>query len=224
MNLKTSLPVFCLVLSCGGSSSPPPPAASKKAPAAAPVPKEITFDTRTPFDFSNAWAEIYTLKDEVEKRTRALSLIEKWEGRRYEWEGYTLFSLCQEDKKRCAVNVFERTRTASPDALGGFFPMLHFTDTGFASLRESCKGKTACIVRFRGVLKELRTDPDFPLGMTFTEVESISTRAPSPEEQWWKKGPSFELPEDYQVRPPPLANPNEPPLPPLKVKVVEKTF
>jgi hypothetical protein len=150
-------------------------------------------------------------------------MVERWEGNIYQWDSYVLASLCQTET-RCAVNIVERNKLPSPDSLGGFFPVLKLSKDAMTALRDGCKGKTGCVLRFEGTLQELRTDPEFPLGMTFTDVKVVSTRDATSGESWWKDGPSFALPSDYQPTSIQLVNPNEPPLPPLKIKVTEPVF
>jgi hypothetical protein len=219
MHPKYSVTCLFLVIACNNST--------QKTTEAKPLPistRTAVSDARGVADFGRAWAEIASITDELQRRTRAHSLINEWEGRQYEWDGFMMFSLCDEQRRRCSANVVERKQVPSPDLLGGFFPSLFFTEDGFAQLRQHCKGKTSCVVRFRGVLSSLRADPDMPLGMDFKEVTTLRGRDTLPSEVWWKEGPSFEIPKDFQPDPAPLASANEPPLPPLKVKIVEKVF
>jgi hypothetical protein len=223
MNHSPHIACLLLAISCNNPIQPSPKTAPSSVSASLPA-SIAASDSRSMADFGKDWAEIAVIQDEVEKRLRATALISKWEGHEYEWDSYILFNLCNEEKKSCAANVIERKKVPKPELLGGFFPVLFFTDEGFTKLRQDCKGKTACVVRFQGILSSLRTDPEFPLGMTFTSVGTISGRDPSPDELWFRQGASFELPKDYKPTSVPLANPNEPPLPPLTVKVLEKTF
>lgn len=179
-------------------------------------------DPRSPADFSRDWAAVARIQGEDERRRAGLALAPRWQGRRFEWEGFASASLCQREQRRCAVQIFNRATATDPDALGGFFPILELNDAGMDALRSFCGGKTSCVLRFRGVLAGLSTDPELPLGMRLVDVEVLGGRDPAPGEAWFKDGPSFSIPEDYQVRPLPVGN--EPPLPPLKVKVVTPQF
>jgi hypothetical protein len=215
--------LLCLLLAaCGGPVKETRPA-PKSQPAASTPSSAATLDARSFVDFSKEWAEIAALTNEEHKRTRALSMLSSWKDRSYEWEGYIVASLCQ-DAKRCSINVIDRKKAQRPELLGGFFPALELTDEGLASLRKGCQGKPGCVVRFSGTLRDLSTDPELPLGMTFSSVNILTTRDASAEDAWWQSGPNLTLPADFKPGSVPLGNPNEPPLPPLSIKITEKVF
>jgi hypothetical protein len=220
MRAKLLFSSLVFSLSCNSSTPPSPPTKTTT-----PTSQHITpVDARSLTDFGAEWVEVASLSDESQKRLRALSLPERWEGRQYEWDGFIMSNLCDETLRRCAANVIDRKKFSRPELLGGFFASLFFTEGGFAALRQLCKGRAGCVVRFRGVLSSLRTDPEMPLGMDFTEVTALTSRGPAPTETWWRQGSSLQIPKEYQPSSISLANPNEPPLPPLKVKLIEKTF
>jgi hypothetical protein len=141
--------------------------------------------TPTPFDFAREWAAVDALADEAARSAQGQALATRWRGKRYRWTGYALAGLCVQAQKKCSINPFQRPKTASPERLGGMFPLITFNDAGWAALKQRCQGRETCLVTFEGLLTEVRTDIDEMLALTFEDASVVDARATTEADTYW---------------------------------------
>ena len=113
--------------------------ASVPSESAAPIAKVASSD-RSPQDFTKAWAEIKAQTDPTQRLKQERALKGAWEKKRYVWSGVALASLCQPERRACAVNVFRRRGDEHAGSVGGFFPSVSFSEQGWATLAKGVRG------------------------------------------------------------------------------------
>lgn len=175
------------------AANPPAAIPSGTPTAAPPAAPPNAEDPRTPADFARAWAAVRTAP--VDERGRAgKALADEWHNGRYTWTAYALAGLCLDATRTCGLNPFERTTTPDLPALGGHTPLFTFTPEAYDRLRRDCADQTGCVITTRAQLTDLVTDPAEPLRLAFTNAEIITTRQPTPTEQWFGPIPTAPAP------------------------------
>lgn len=163
----------------------PQPAEPAPKPTPKPPPKP---DPRQPRAFAEEWARLRSVPPAQLDR-QSSEVREAWHDRIYTWTGYALPGLCIDARRTCALHVFERRTTPAEARLDGYFPPVAFTEPAYAALKTACKGKTGCVVTFRGHLAESNTHPGEPLLLRFADATFVEGRDPTPEEQWFGRRP-----------------------------------
>src|SRR5688500_9283280 len=137
----SSFRIFLCMIFVGACQTAPEETRTQPAtaPASASLPAASIEDPRSQFDFAKEWSAVSSLTDEDERGRQATALSSRWKGRSYRWYGYFMAELCFEARKSCFSQVFERSKTESPGALGGFLLEVPFIEEVYEALRISCR-------------------------------------------------------------------------------------
>lgn len=150
-------------------------------------------DARQPAELAKEWDTVRRAPYD-ERGRRGQALADGWQNRRYTWTGYALASLCVDARRMCAINPWERNTTPALEGVRGQSPEFVFTPAAYDRLRATCAGKPGCVIRARGTLSEVVSDPIEPLRLVFTDVELLEARDPAEGERWFGRAPDAKTP------------------------------